>query len=71
MALLADNLEKIDSEEMPAYLESSNPVNDSRYDSQGFVRVGEFNRPDGQLTISTMWREPKTTSTTSSMPRSL
>lgn len=59
MALLADNLAKIDSEGMPAYLESSNPDNDSRYERLGFERVGEFERPDGQLTCSTMWREPR------------
>jgi GNAT superfamily N-acetyltransferase len=59
MALLADNLAKIDSERMPAYLESSNPQNDPRYERLGFVRVGEFQRPDGQLTCSTMWREPR------------
>jgi len=58
MALLADNLAKIDSEGMPAYLESSNPENDPRYERLGFARVGEFQRPDGQLTCSTMWREP-------------
>lgn len=59
MALLADNLVKIDSEGMPAYLESSNPENDPRYERLGFVRAGEFERPDGQLTCSTMWREPR------------
>lgn len=59
MTLLADNLAKIDSEEMPAYLESSNPQNDPRYERLGFVRAGEFERPDGQLTCSTMWREPR------------
>jgi GNAT superfamily N-acetyltransferase len=58
MALLAENLTVIDSEAMPAYLESSNPENDSRYEHLGFVRVSEFHRPDGQLTCSTMWREP-------------
>lgn len=59
MTLLADNLAKIDSEGMPAYLESSNAENDLRYERLGFVRVGEFERPDGQLTCSTMWREPR------------
>lgn len=59
MALLADNLVKIDSEGMPAYLESSNPENDPRYERLGFVRAGEFERPDEQLTCSTMWREPR------------
>lgn len=59
MALLAENLAMIDSERMPAYLESSNPENDSRYERLGFVRAGEFQRPDGRLTCSTMWREPR------------
>jgi GNAT superfamily N-acetyltransferase len=59
MALLAENLAKIDSEGMPAYLESSNPENDPRYERLGFLRVGEFERPDGRLTCSTMWREPR------------
>jgi GNAT superfamily N-acetyltransferase len=59
MALLAENLALIDAEAMPAYLESSNPENDRRYERLGFARVGEFQRPDGQLTCSTMWREPR------------
>jgi GNAT superfamily N-acetyltransferase len=59
MALLADNLARIDSEKMPVYLESSNPENDPRYERLGFVRVGELERPDGRLTCSTMWREPR------------
>ena len=59
MSLLADNLARVDSEGMAAYLESSNPDNDTRYERLGFVRAGEFQRPDGQLTCSTMWREPR------------
>jgi GNAT superfamily N-acetyltransferase len=59
MTLLAKNLAIVDSEGMPAYLESSNPENDSRYERLGFARVGEFQRPDGRLTCSTMWREPR------------
>ena len=59
MALLADNLARIDSEGMPAYLESSNPANDSRYERHGFERVGDFSRPDDRLTVSTMWREAR------------
>jgi GNAT superfamily N-acetyltransferase len=59
MALLADNLARIDAERAPAYLESSNPGNDGRYERHGFHRVGQFTRPDEQLTISTMWREPR------------
>jgi GNAT superfamily N-acetyltransferase len=61
MALLADNLATIDAEGVPAYLESSNPENDPRYERLGFERLGTFERPDGQLTCSTMWREPRST----------
>ena len=59
MALLADNLAKIDSEGFPAYLESSNRGNDPRYEDKGFVRVGQFSRPDEQVSVSRMWREPR------------
>jgi GNAT superfamily N-acetyltransferase len=57
MALLADNLARIDAEGMPAYLESSNPADDPRYARLGFAPVGELLRPDGQQVVSTMWRE--------------
>lgn len=56
MALLAENLRLIDELGACAYLESSNPGNDPRYERQGFSRVGSFDRPDGELTVSTMWR---------------
>ncbi|MEA2412474.1 MAG: hypothetical protein QOC77_3035 [Thermoleophilaceae bacterium] len=59
MALLADNLARIDAEGSPAYLESSNPLNDRRYERIGFERIGEFSTPDGAHTVSTMWREPR------------
>ncbi len=59
MALLADGLELIDAEGMPAYLESSNSVNDPRYERLGFSRIGGFERPDGRVSVSTMWREPR------------
>ncbi len=58
MALLAEGLTRIDSEEMPAYLESSNSANDHRYERLGFSRVGGFTRPDDGASVSTMWREP-------------
>jgi GNAT superfamily N-acetyltransferase len=57
MALLAENLTRIDAEAMPAYLESSNAANDPRYERHGFTRIGHFTRPDEQATVSTMWRE--------------
>jgi GNAT superfamily N-acetyltransferase len=58
MALRADGLDRIDSEQMPAYLESSNAANDHRYERLGFTRVGGFTRPDEAVSVSTMWREP-------------
>jgi GNAT superfamily N-acetyltransferase len=58
MGLLAESLALIDAEGMPAYLESSNPANDARYEGLGFVRTGSFTTPDGARTVATMWREP-------------
>lgn len=59
MALLAENLERIDIERAPAYLESSNPANNARYENQGFTRIGGFDRPDGGARVSTMWRDAR------------
>jgi ribosomal protein S18 acetylase RimI-like enzyme len=59
MALLAENLARIDGEHMPAYLESSNPANIARYERIGFTRHGEFSTPDGSHTVTTMWREAR------------
>jgi GNAT superfamily N-acetyltransferase len=59
MALLAETLALIDAEGMPAYLESSNPANDARYERVGFRKVGAFTTPDGARTVTTMWREPR------------
>jgi GNAT superfamily N-acetyltransferase len=57
MALLADNLARTDAEGVPAYLESSNPRNNKRYERLGFRQVGEFTTPAGEHTVATMWRE--------------
>ena len=59
MALLAENLALIDAEGMPSYLESSNPVNNERYEGVGYVQVGEFTTPDDAHVVATMWREPR------------
>ncbi|MGK2931707.1 MAG: GNAT family N-acetyltransferase [Solirubrobacterales bacterium] len=59
MALLAENLARIDVERAPAYLESSNPANDARYGGQGFHRIGGFDRPGGSARVSTMWRDAR------------
>lgn len=59
MGLLAANLARIDAEGMPAYLESSNPANNARYERHGFAPRTEFSTPDGRHTVTTMWREPR------------
>jgi GNAT superfamily N-acetyltransferase len=57
MALLADNLARTDAEAVPAYLESSNPRNNERYEQLGFRQMGEFTTPDDTRVIATMWRD--------------
>lgn len=56
MRLLAGNLEQIDAEHLPAYLESTNPANNRRYASVGFEPHGEFQYPGGGPVVTTMWR---------------
>jgi GNAT superfamily N-acetyltransferase len=58
MGLLAENLEASDAEGVPAYLESSNSANDSRYERLGFRKVGSFTTPDDAVKVATMWRDP-------------
>jgi ribosomal protein S18 acetylase RimI-like enzyme len=60
MALLEENLELIDQERMPCYLESTNPANLRRYESVGFARVGEFTLPGGGPAVDTLWRAART-----------
>jgi GNAT superfamily N-acetyltransferase len=55
-ALLAENLKLVDAEHMPAYLESSNPLNLKRYMRLGFEPIGEIVVPDGRPAVTTMWR---------------
>jgi len=59
MALLAATLERIDAEGVPAFLESSNPVNDHRYEGLGFRRCGEFELPENGPSVTQMWRDPR------------
>lgn len=56
MALLDQCLAAIDTEHAPAYLESSNPLNNRRYEAAGFVDMGTFAMPDGGPTVTRMWR---------------
>ena len=58
MALLALTLELIDKEHAAAYLESSNPANNARYESVGFRQIGAF-AASGGPSVATMWREPR------------
>lgn len=59
MALLRDNLARIDALGMPAYLESTNPKNDPRYERLGFARIGGYHLPAGGPLVTQMWREPR------------
>jgi len=56
MGLLRANLETYDAAGIPTYLESSNPANDRRYESVGFVKRGEFRGPGDGPVVSTLWR---------------
>jgi GNAT superfamily N-acetyltransferase len=57
MALLAENHARMDAENVPCYLESSNPGNNHRYEQLGYRQAGEFKTPDGERTVATMWRD--------------
>jgi GNAT superfamily N-acetyltransferase len=59
MGLLAATLERIDAQGVPAFLESSNPVNDHRYERLGFRRCGEFELPEDGPSVTQMWRDPR------------
>jgi GNAT superfamily N-acetyltransferase len=59
MGLLADNLARIDGLRAPAYLESSNPANDHRYERLGFVPIGGFELGEEGPRVAQMWREPR------------
>jgi GNAT superfamily N-acetyltransferase len=58
MALLSECLRGIDAEGMPAYLESSNPANDRRYEGVGFAPCGDFELGEDGPSVTQMWREP-------------
>ena len=55
--LLAQNLAAFDAEGLPAYLESTNPANDHRYERAGFRPVGRIHAVLTDATATTMWRE--------------
>ncbi|MGZ4717205.1 MAG: GNAT family N-acetyltransferase [Acidimicrobiales bacterium] len=59
MALVADELGRIDAAGDAAYLESTNPANLDRYARVGFRARDELELPGGQV-VTTMWRDPRT-----------
>jgi GNAT superfamily N-acetyltransferase len=56
MALLRDDLARIDADGACAYLESTNQANNSRYAVAGFVSCGQFEHPTTGASVTTMWR---------------
>ena len=57
LELLKQNLARIDAEQMPAYLESSNPANNRRYEALGFTPVVCFRAPGDGPIVTGMWRD--------------
>jgi len=58
-ALMRSRLDRCDTERVPAYLENSNPRNESYYLRFGFEVMGEIKLPDGGPSMWPMWREPR------------
>jgi GNAT superfamily N-acetyltransferase len=58
-ALMQSRLDRCDAERVPAYLENSNPKNESYYLRFGFEVMGEIKLPDGGPSMWPMWREPR------------
>jgi GNAT superfamily N-acetyltransferase len=59
MGLLAETLARIDAQGSPAFLESSNPANDRRYEGLGFRPCGEFELGEDGPSVTQMWRDPR------------
>jgi ribosomal protein S18 acetylase RimI-like enzyme len=55
-ALLADDLARWDADGVPAYLESTNPANDHRYERAGFRAIGGFATVLDGAWVTAMWR---------------
>jgi GNAT superfamily N-acetyltransferase len=58
-ALMRSRLDRCDAEGSPAYLENSNPKNESYYMRFGFEVMGEIKLPDGGPPLWPMWRKPR------------
>ncbi len=59
MALVEKSLRRIDLERLPAYLESRNSANNSRYERCGFEATGTFTPPGSDVPVTTMWRNAR------------
>lgn len=62
--LLADDLALWDAEGVPAYLESTNRLNDHRYERAGFRSDGGFSAVRDETWITAMWRQVGGTAST-------
>lgn len=58
MALLRETLALVDAAAMPAYLESTNPRNNHRYERVGFRKIGAYSLPGDGPQVDMMWRDP-------------
>lgn len=58
-ALLTSMTNECDEMGLPAYLESSNPVNDALYHRFGFEDRGLVPLPKGAPPMTAMWRKPR------------
>jgi GNAT superfamily N-acetyltransferase len=58
-ALMSSRLDRCDAEGVPAYLENTNPKNESYYLRFGFEVTGEIKLPDGGPSMWPMWRAPR------------
>jgi ribosomal protein S18 acetylase RimI-like enzyme len=55
-AVMRSRLDRCDADHVPAYLENSNPRNESYYMRFGFEVTGEIKIPDGGPSLWPMWR---------------
>ncbi len=58
LALLKQTLTRADEDDVPAYLEASNPANVALYERYGFRPRSTFTLPGGPE-VTTMWREAR------------
>jgi GNAT superfamily N-acetyltransferase len=56
-ALLASDLARWDAERVPTYLESSNPLNNHRYERAGYRALGGFSAVLDDTWVTAMWRD--------------